>query len=372
VAHRIEDFAADLRAAADLVTCREIEALASNAYFGAWSAHVHCRFAERDANRVRDHWRIFAARGSRLHAGGRTPRKAADPINALLNYGYALAETECRLAAITLGLDPGLGIVHTDQKNRDSLALDLLEPLRPVVESHVLQLLAARHFRANEFHETRDGNCRLLAPLTHELAEQLPAYGRTVAQPAETVAHLLASSSPGRIDLATPLSRGNTAAQQVRGQRSANRQPVASTAPARNCRTCGIQLADKTRQLCPTCWPVTRNKIATDRVKAANASLAAMRAAGTDPTNTPTAAAKRSASLSARKREERAWHTADEDESWTRERYEREVLPVFAGVPLSAIRQATGLSISACSRIRAGKLIPHRRHWEPLSSILSP
>jgi hypothetical protein len=51
-------------------------ATAGNAYFGAWSAHVGCRFAERDADRIPDHWRIFAARGSRLHAGGRTPRKA--------------------------------------------------------------------------------------------------------------------------------------------------------------------------------------------------------------------------------------------------------------------------------------------------------
>jgi predicted RNase H-like nuclease len=90
-----------------------------------------------------------------------------------------------------------------------------------------------------------------------------------------------------------------------------------------------------------------------------------MRATGTDPTNTPAAAAKRSASLSSRKREELAWQTDDEDESWTRGWYEREVLPAIAAVPLSTIRRATGLSISACSRIRAGKLIPHRRHWQP-------
>lgn len=183
-----------------------------------------CRFAEHKANRIPEHWSIYATRGSPLHAGGRTPRKASDPINALLNYGYALAEIECRLAAITLGLDPGLGIVHTDQKNRDSLALDLLEPLRPVVERHTLRLLAARHFRANDFHETRDGNCRLLAPITHELAEQVPVYARALASHAETVAHLLARSRPGRIDLATPLSRANSSARQVRGQRTANRR----------------------------------------------------------------------------------------------------------------------------------------------------
>jgi hypothetical protein len=248
------------------------------------------------------------------------------------------------------------------EQNRDSLALDLLEPIRPVVEHHVLQLLRARHFRASQFHETRDGNCRLLAPLTHELADQLPVYARAVAQPAETVAHLLANSSPGSIDLATPLSRGNTAARQVRGERSANRKQFATASPIRSCRTCGITLTDKSRQLCSTCWPVTRNKIATERVKAANASLAAMRAAGSDPTNTPTAATKRSASLSIRKREELAWQADQATPAWTKERYEQEVLPALASVPLSSIRQATGLSISACSRIRSGKLTPHRRH----------
>jgi hypothetical protein len=122
----------------------------------------------------------------------------------------------------------------------------------------------------------------------------------------------------------------------------------------------------------PHCWPVTRIKIAAERVQAANAALAAMRAAGTDPTNTPRAAAKRSASLSARKREELAWQSDEEDSSWTRDRYERELLPALGAVPLSSIKQATGLSIPACSRIRSGNLIPHRRHWQPLFSLLRP
>ncbi len=75
-----------------LVRCRDMEAQASNTYFAAWSATVDCRFAERDAARVPTHWTVFAARTSPLHPGGRSPRNAADPINALHNYGYALAK----------------------------------------------------------------------------------------------------------------------------------------------------------------------------------------------------------------------------------------------------------------------------------------
>jgi CRISPR/Cas system-associated endonuclease Cas1 len=71
-----------------------------------------------------------------------------------------------------------LGILHTDKKNRDSLALDLLEPLRPAVDRHVLRLLLAQRFRATDFHETRQGACRLLPrSLTTWQSSYLPTPG---------------------------------------------------------------------------------------------------------------------------------------------------------------------------------------------------
>jgi CRISPR-associated protein Cas1 len=72
------------------------------------------------------------------------PRAAADPINAILNYLYAILEAESRIALIAVGLDPGLGILHTDQRSRDSLALDLMKSARPAVDQYVLNLLAHR------------------------------------------------------------------------------------------------------------------------------------------------------------------------------------------------------------------------------------
>ncbi len=122
-------FSQDLEHADDLPSCRDLEAQAANVYFAAWTA-VGCRFTRQDVNRVPQHWHQFDVRTSPLNRGGHSPRKAADAINALLNYGYALAEAEARLAALTVRLDPGLGVIHTDRKDRDSLALDLLEPLR--------------------------------------------------------------------------------------------------------------------------------------------------------------------------------------------------------------------------------------------------
>ena len=66
---------------------------------------------------VPEHWHTFGARISPLSG---SPRLAANPPNAILNYLYALLESEARLAAAALGLDPGLGVLHVDTPNRDS------------------------------------------------------------------------------------------------------------------------------------------------------------------------------------------------------------------------------------------------------------
>ena len=81
-------------------------------------------------------------------------RLAVTPANAMLNYLYAILEAECRIACLAVGLDPGIDILHADQKARDSLALDVMEPARPTVDALVLNLLRTRTFRAKDFFET--------------------------------------------------------------------------------------------------------------------------------------------------------------------------------------------------------------------------
>ena len=71
--------------------------------------------------------------------------------------------------------------LHADQKARDSLALDLMEAVRPEVDAYVLDLLAGRTFSAKDFVETRKGVCRVLAPLTHTLAETTSQWARAIA-----------------------------------------------------------------------------------------------------------------------------------------------------------------------------------------------
>jgi hypothetical protein len=50
--------------------------------------------------------------------------------------------------------------------------------------------------------------------------------------------------------------------------------------------------------------------------------------------------------------------------------FECEIAPKLQGYPLNAIARATGLSLAACSRIRAGAQIPHPRHWAPLQRLV--
>ena len=78
-------------------------------------------------------------------------RKAERPVNGILNHLYSLAEAEAVLACQAVGLDPGLGLIHNDARGRQSLALDLIEPVRPLVDSFALDLLEQLRRRADDY-----------------------------------------------------------------------------------------------------------------------------------------------------------------------------------------------------------------------------
>lgn len=91
-----------------------------------------------------------------------SPRLTVNAANAMFNFSYALLEAESRLAAATLGLDPGLAVLHVDTASRDSLALDIMKSARPQVDRYLLTWLLSRPPRREFFFEGRDGNCRLM------------------------------------------------------------------------------------------------------------------------------------------------------------------------------------------------------------------
>ena len=91
---------------------------------------------------------------------GRNRRPPRDPANALLSLAYTLAHLEAVAAAQRAGLDPAVGFLHALFPGRESLACDLVEPLRPFCERLVWRILAEETLRASHF--TRDGEACLL------------------------------------------------------------------------------------------------------------------------------------------------------------------------------------------------------------------
>lgn len=268
------------------------------------------------------HWLTVGNRRSPLSGG---PRLAVTPVHAILNYCFALLQSESTRAVSTLGLDPGLGVgLHTDTANRDSLALDVLEPVRTAVESWVLQWVTSEPLRRADFFETATGNCRLMSHLCAKLSQTAPVWGKLVAPWAEYVARALwtrTSQSRARCPLPTRLT------QQHR--REAKGRPPFPTAeppkPDRLCRGCGKQIRrDGRTRLCADCAvPLVREGFELGR-------KAAQR---------PEFLAKRSATQRMHRQAMQNWNPSDLPTWLTRDVYMKQVQPALAHVAKSSAIQ---------------------------------
>lgn len=90
----------------------------------------------------------------------RARRPPPDPVNASLSLAYTLLHSEAVRAAWGAGLDPLLGFYHAPAFGRESLASDLIEPLRPRVDAWVWEMFRERALRAESF--SRDNGACLL------------------------------------------------------------------------------------------------------------------------------------------------------------------------------------------------------------------
>lgn len=349
---------------------RVTEAHAAAAYWAAW-APVGIRFARRDQKHIPTHWQTFGTRSSSVSG---VTRNASNPINALLNYVYAILETEVRLAVLTMGLDPGMGVHHADLASRDSFVHDVMEPLRPVADGYVLTLLKERSFAAKEFFETRQGVCRLMPPLPQALAEMASRLAKVAAPVVEQVAQRLAlgsASTAKPLIIPTLLTQANRSAGRDNVRTSAPREtrPIKLEAPSA-CRECGVILENPSRQYCEDCLLVHRASQAASFSNAGRAKLQQLRASGIDPSQTGAAAEKRRAVMKQRRKEELKWDAAYPDLHVDEAAFAREIVPHLQSLPLSVISKHTGLSQQYCSLIRRGLYIPHPRHWDALRNLM--
>ncbi len=331
---------------------RQVESQAAAAYWAAWRT-LPITFPRKDEPRVPAHWRVFGARVSPLTG---SPRLAVNPPNALLNYLYAVLESESRLAAAALGLDPGIGVLHVDTPARDSLACDLMEVVRPQVDGFLLDWITREPLKREWFLEQRDGNCRLMAQIATKLSETAPTWGNAVAPIAEWVAGTLWSRTRKPIrDIAPPTRLTQRHKREAKG---ASPLPSPISPPRREnlCRECG-----KTIQIGSTNCGECAIGGATERlIGAAKLGRVAAR--------NPEARAKHVASRRRHAEACSAWDASTQPTWLTDEVFRQQIQPLLRKVPTSAICSRIGVSRWYAGRIREG-YFPHPRHWQALADL---
>ena len=165
------------------------EGTAADAYWDAWRGMV---IDFKRPGPRQPHWIVFPSRRT-LRRSWESNRGATDPVNAMLNFGYKVAEVECTLACYGAALSPAMGMMHVDRAGRDSFALDLIEVMRPIVDRIVIDILA-RPLDKRWFREDTQGMVQCCAPLTHKLYSEVHRNNYQVTRALFGITGLLDSS----------------------------------------------------------------------------------------------------------------------------------------------------------------------------------
>jgi CRISPR-associated protein Cas1 len=124
---------------ADLDSVRGMEGIAAAEYFGVFD-------------------NLISAQKDDFFFRSRSRRPPLDPMNALLSFLYTLLTHDVVSALEGVGLDPAVGFLHRDRPGRPSLALDLVEELRPVLADRIaLALVNRKQLSKSNFRVTETG-----------------------------------------------------------------------------------------------------------------------------------------------------------------------------------------------------------------------
>jgi CRISP-associated protein Cas1 len=161
IKHRQGDAELRTKPPKSLGTLLGIEGRAAYAYFAAWQS-LPIKWKGLGRRAIPYDWHRVGQRQSMITSKkkGRN-RHASHPVNAMLNYAYAILESQVRMQIAAQGLDPMIGYLHTSTPERQALVFDLMEPQRPIVDRKVLEFVQAHTFHPADFTMRNDGVCRL-------------------------------------------------------------------------------------------------------------------------------------------------------------------------------------------------------------------
>lgn len=129
----------ELESATDVDRVRGIEGDAARLYFACFDA-------------------LLLIDGEEFRFHDRSRRPPLDNVNALLSFVYTLLVHDYRSALECVGLDPAVGFLHRDRPGRPSLALDLMEEMRPILGDRlVLSLINRKQVTGSGFRRTESG-----------------------------------------------------------------------------------------------------------------------------------------------------------------------------------------------------------------------
>jgi CRISPR-associated protein Cas1 len=134
---------------------------------------------------------------------GRSRRPAKDEFNAMLNYAFGVLYGKIEKALIVAGLDPYVGILHTDNYNKKSLVFDVIEKYRFMATKTVFALFSMKKVNKKHFDKihgglklNKEGKVVLVGLLTEKFEKRKRYNGRllTNLEIIQHEAHQLANS----------------------------------------------------------------------------------------------------------------------------------------------------------------------------------
>jgi CRISPR-associated endonuclease Cas1 len=115
----------------------------------------------------------------RFEFENRNRRPATDPVNAMLSFAYAMLVRELTATLSAVGFDPYRGFYHQPRYGRPALALDMMEPFRPILaDSVVITAINNGEVKPGDF--IRGGQACALSPSGRK--KMIAAFERRLAQ----------------------------------------------------------------------------------------------------------------------------------------------------------------------------------------------